>query len=581
MEKSRFRAAKSAARVALALLLACCMVAPCLPMLPAGAEQIAYTSAEMTDIARLIVYYRDFQDKAATDIERTLAHLTQLNAKTGEAWGKIMNYWSYVNSDMVVNRGTVPDDLPGEGLAIVILGFGLNDDGSMKPELVGRLQMGLQAANKYPAATVVVTGGGTAANAPDKTEGGVMGEWLLSQGLPQERLIVEDSAKTTVGNAKNTYEILHRDHPEITSLLMVTSDYHVPRGTIIFYSQCLLSAYDEDADPLEIAGNVGFGTSTNGYESIALQATGVAQVAGVILDGVTAPLSHLTALTVQKGEDYAAGADTLSLKVTARYDSDYERDVTALATVEGYDKSKGEEQTVSVSYEENGVTITAQYPLTEQSVTAHAAAVERNVCEGKTVHANCNEKDIEKITNGVIANTDYWASYQPGTTNSNFPSSQTEVTIDLAGRYAISELTVYTYWNPNQKRVYQYRVEGSLDGQTWFFLGENISNDTATERGITFSTDAKVAYIRLKGISTTVEGRTDINNIHIVEITAMGRLAGDLSLDGALAIDDVTALLAALGSSADPPRPSLADLTGDGIVTVKDVSRMLAWLGAE
>lgn len=106
-----------------------------------------------------------------------------------------MDYWSYVNTDMPVNLNVAPDGLAqDDSLCIVILGFALNSDGTMKDELIGRLETGLASAEKYPNAYVVVTGGGTAAGNPNVTEGGLMGEWLLEHGLDEERLIVEDQA---------------------------------------------------------------------------------------------------------------------------------------------------------------------------------------------------------------------------------------------------------------------------------------------------------------------------------------------------------------------------------------------------
>ena len=186
-------------------------------------------------IADLIGYYKQYQEAAETDIQRTLEELALIDAEQAEAWEQIMAYWSHVNTDMVVNIGTVPENLPeDDSVAIVILGFALNADGTMKDELIGRLQTGLAIAEAYPESYVVVTGGGTAANNPDVTEGGLMGDWLLEQGLAEDRLIVENKAPNTVGNAENTYKILSEEYPEVKSLVMVTSDYHVPRGCILF-----------------------------------------------------------------------------------------------------------------------------------------------------------------------------------------------------------------------------------------------------------------------------------------------------------------------------------------------------------
>ena len=56
-----------------------------------------------------------------------------------------MEYWDYVNTDMNVNVDVLPDGLPNDdSLCITVLGVALNDDGTMKDELVGRLQTDLQ-----------------------------------------------------------------------------------------------------------------------------------------------------------------------------------------------------------------------------------------------------------------------------------------------------------------------------------------------------------------------------------------------------------------------------------------------------
>jgi hypothetical protein len=269
--------------------------------------------------------------------------MAQVDPVQAEAWTKIMDYWSYINTEMVVNIGTVPEGLPEDNsVAIVILGFALNSDGTMKPELIGRLETGLAIAEAYPESYVVVTGGGTAANNPNVTEGGLMGAWLLEQGLAEERLIIENKAPSTVGNAENTYKILAEEYPQVDSFVMVTSDYHVPRGCILFYSKCLLAAYEAGGEPLKLISNAGYYTGSNGYESISLQANGVAQVAGVSASS-NLTLSQLTQLKVlRSGEE---------LDITAVYHNGYVRNVTEKAEIEAVENG------LSVTYTENGITL--------------------------------------------------------------------------------------------------------------------------------------------------------------------------------------------------------------------------------
>ena len=528
-------------------------------------------------ISDLIGYYKNHQEAAETDIQRTLEAMALVDPVQAEAWEQIMAYWSHVNTDMVVNIGTVPEGLPEDNsVAIVILGFALNADGTMKEELIGRLQTGLNIAEAYPNSYVVVTGGGTAANNPDVTEGGLMGAWLLEQGLAEDRLIIENKAPNTVGNAENTYKILASEYPQVDSFVMVTSDYHVPRGCILFYSKCLLAAYETGGEPLELISNAGYYTGSNGYESISLQANGVASVAGVSASS-NLTLSALVTLTV---------AYDGALTVTAGYDTDYSRDVTDKAVISGFDPELGAEQTISVSYTENGLTLQGSFDLSQGECTvfsvahlealiaqaeaispaaytrdSYAAMTEAleaarsllaegdytlaevdaayaalsaaianlktlvNIAYKMPVSANCNESNAYKVNDGTISTSNYWAS-----TNSagNVPANEAELILDLDGTYALEAIRVYPYWGG--QRIYQYELFGSVDGENWEKIAENVSEDYVTDQGITHEVDATAAYVKLVGIKTHVEGRSDINNIHIIELQVFGTEPGNIAL---------------------------------------------------
>lgn len=127
----------------------------------------ASESGETDIINEMISYYSTYQSTAKTDIQRLVEKLKALNSTKGEEWEKIMEYWDYVNTDMNVNVDGLPND---DSLCITVLGVALNDDGTMKDELVGRLQTALASAQKYPNAYVAVTGGGTAKNNPNVIE---------------------------------------------------------------------------------------------------------------------------------------------------------------------------------------------------------------------------------------------------------------------------------------------------------------------------------------------------------------------------------------------------------------------------
>ncbi len=330
----------------------------------APATQAAYSPEESAIIEDMISYYGHHKEKASTDIQRLLADLTAQNAKTGEVWGKIMDYWSYVNTEMPVNLNVAPDGLANDdSLCFVVLGFQLKPDGTMKDELIGRLQVALDSAKKYPNAYVACTGGGTASQNPSATEADQMAAWLIDNGVDPDRVIVENKSTSTVENAQFTYKILRESYPQIDSICMITSDYHIPRGCLLYNSRLLLSAYESGDKLLDIVSNAGYVTGSQGYESILLQAQGVCQIAGVSYSWISPELSVLESLTAENEDTCILGQEP-NFKVLAHYNSGYTKDVTKDATIEGFDSSKEGVQNVTASYTENDVTKTVSFTVT-------------------------------------------------------------------------------------------------------------------------------------------------------------------------------------------------------------------------
>lgn len=243
---------------------------------------VSPSKADSTDdlIDQMITAYGKKQESASKLIEEKLNKLKEQDAQLGAVWENIMDYWSYANTEMKIQLDCVPENLPeDDSLCIIILGKKLNADGSMTDELIGRLKLGMAIAEAYPNSYIAVTGGGTADNNPNATEGLQMGKWLLKQGLEESRIIVEDCAPDTVGNAQNTFAILQEQYPNVDSLVILTSDYHVARGSILFHSTFMLDAHKTGTNPIEIVAGVGLYTGEESYESFELQARGVRSVA--------------------------------------------------------------------------------------------------------------------------------------------------------------------------------------------------------------------------------------------------------------------------------------------------------------
>ena len=222
---------------------------------------LGYTEESYNLVSDMVYAYADRQDAAADMIQSDLEQLTELDPALGSLWTKLMSTWSSVNSELTLNPGVLPDGLPeDESLCIAVLGFQLESDGSMAPELLGRCETALRCAERYPNALIAVTGGGTASQNPGATEAGVMADWLIAHGVPEERILKEDASRTTADNAEFTCRLLVENHPEVKVLAIVSSDYHVPLGVLLFQEEALLFEYETGDLPYSVVSNAAYDT---------------------------------------------------------------------------------------------------------------------------------------------------------------------------------------------------------------------------------------------------------------------------------------------------------------------------------
>jgi uncharacterized SAM-binding protein YcdF (DUF218 family) len=109
--------------------------------------------------------------------------------------------------------------------AIVILGYGLQDNGMMRTILRRRVLVGLTVAQFFPQSPVIVTGGNPRGG---NTEAGQMRKMLLLLGFPDHRIIVEDKANSTVQNAR--FSVPLAKDAGTTGIILVTSSTHQDRA---------------------------------------------------------------------------------------------------------------------------------------------------------------------------------------------------------------------------------------------------------------------------------------------------------------------------------------------------------------
>ena len=243
----------------------CCLCAALLICACVSALAEEQTSAQAL-IERMVVSYAAYGERDA----QTLDELSAADPALGEKWTRIMDLWE---APVAVNAA-LPDDLPGDdALCLVALGFQLNPDGTMRDELIARLEVLLEASRQYPEALIVCTGGGTAADDPTATEAGRMAEWLLEKGVDPDRILVEDRSLTTAQNAIFTFDLLEA-RPRVSRIAIISSDYHIATGTLLFGAEAILRD-----SPVTVAGNAAW-TAPSGTLSAMFQAGALIELSG-------------------------------------------------------------------------------------------------------------------------------------------------------------------------------------------------------------------------------------------------------------------------------------------------------------
>ena len=112
--------------------------------------------------------------------------------------------------------------------AIIVLGCGLNEDGSPGETLQNRLDACINYANKNPNATIVVSGGYSKRGYD--TEGSAMKDYLVSHGISEEMIICENKASNTAENFSLSKQLLEERDIKIENIAFVTNSFHVYRA---------------------------------------------------------------------------------------------------------------------------------------------------------------------------------------------------------------------------------------------------------------------------------------------------------------------------------------------------------------
>lgn len=110
--------------------------------------------------------------------------------------------------------------------AIIVLGAQVTPDGSPSVQLGWRLDAAYEAWKQKNVPVIVC---GAQGKDEPMTEAEAMSLYLENKGVPAEEILKDPDSFNTNQNLKNAAKLL-QDLPGIRKVMIVTSDYHVPRS---------------------------------------------------------------------------------------------------------------------------------------------------------------------------------------------------------------------------------------------------------------------------------------------------------------------------------------------------------------
>ena len=189
----------------------------------------------------------------------TMAELTQASPEQTQEY---LEKFQQADAIQSITLNTKAEAKNKDHQAIMVLGYALAKDGSMRQPLIDRLEQALAAAKLNPKAAIIVSGG-----VPNHgvTEAFVMQQWLIKQGISADRIYLDDKAKDTVGNAVYSTRIMAQLGTK--NVTLISSASHMRRALLVFeeaaqqnnldihFDNLVAMDFDSMADAMNVSEN--------------------------------------------------------------------------------------------------------------------------------------------------------------------------------------------------------------------------------------------------------------------------------------------------------------------------------------
>jgi vancomycin permeability regulator SanA len=155
----------------------------------------------------------------------------------------ILIAWFSIHTVLVVIDGLTDDNMKSD--VGVIFGNKVNPDGSLSERLQKRLDKGIELYNDSLIRLIVVSGG---LGKEGHYEGTKMYEYLVQNGIPKNRILVDNLGNTTEATADN----FKRMNLPANSVTVITQYHHISRAKLAFKNNGYDKVYGGHANYFEV-----------------------------------------------------------------------------------------------------------------------------------------------------------------------------------------------------------------------------------------------------------------------------------------------------------------------------------------
>jgi vancomycin permeability regulator SanA len=153
--------------------------------------------------------------------------MTRKLLKTIKFIGILFISWFVIHSLYIVIDG-ISDQYKNADLA-VILGSKVNEDGTLSTRLEKRLESGIDLYKNHRIKKILVSGG---LGKEGFYEGDKMKEFLVSKGIPDSLIFVDNKGNNTRATVENALQL--RSKLKFNSVIVISQYFHVTRTKKLF-----------------------------------------------------------------------------------------------------------------------------------------------------------------------------------------------------------------------------------------------------------------------------------------------------------------------------------------------------------